>query len=112
MKTEKFTQILPENSISKEIQFEIINPIGVTDTEIMAPIPRLKDLKNKRIGLFWNSKARGDVALKKVETMLKDKFDGVEFTWFTTDNSTALAPMEITTLKELMNDAIISTTGD
>ena len=112
METEKFTQILPQNSISKEVQFEILNPIGVTDTEIMAPVPRLKDFKNKRIGLFWNSKARGNVALKKVETLLKERFEGVEFNWFTTDNSTALAPMEIAALKEQGHDAIISSTGD
>ena len=112
METEKLTPILARNSISKEVQFEILNPIGVTDTEIVASVSRLKDLNNKRIGLFWNSKARGDVALKKVETLLKEGFDGVEFTWFTTDNSTAIAPMEITALKEQMNDAIISTTGD
>ena len=112
MEETTFTQILSKDPTAKDVQLEIFNPIGVTDTEIIEPAPRLKDLHNKRVGLFWNSKARGDVALKTVEALLRERFDGIEFTWFSTDCSTALAPIEIETIEEQKNDAVISTTGD
>ena len=106
------TQILPKNAIPKPVQFEILNPIGVTDTEIMEPVPRLEDLKHKRIGLFWNLKARGDVALNTVKAALKERFEGIEFSWFAIENSIALDPEGLKTIREQRNDAIISTTGD
>ena len=112
MKESPLTQILPKGATSQEMQFEVCNPIGVTDTELMQSAPRLEALQNKRIGLFWNSKARGDVALKKVKELLGGRFNGIEFNWFRTDNSTALAPVEFKVIAEQKNDAVISTTGD
>jgi hypothetical protein len=112
MKKSSFVQILPVDAVSNDIQFEVCNPIGITDTDLMQPAPRLNALQNKRIGLFWNSKARGDVALRHAATLLAERFDGLEFTWFRTDNSTALAPVELEQIAEQKNDAIISTTGD
>ena len=112
MEKTNLTQILSSESIPKETQFQIRNPIGVTDTQMMQPAARLKDLHGKRIGLFWNSKARGDVALKTVQALLAERFSDLEFNWFTTDASTALAQKELQAVSEQQNDAIISTTGD
>jgi hypothetical protein len=35
MKKSNFTRILPKDSTVKDIQLEILNPIGATDTEMM-----------------------------------------------------------------------------
>ena len=111
MDTKGNTQFFERGSM-KGGELAVRNPIGVTEVEITQPATRIFDLSKKKIGLFWNSKARGDEALKKAEALLKEKFSGLEFSWFTTGNSTALAPKELKMLKEQNNDAIISTTGD
>ena len=96
----------------QEVTLAILNPVATTEITRVKPAERLRDLNNKRIGLFWNRKARGDVALRKVEAMLKQRFSGLEFTWFEKQTAIALVPEQIKTLKQLNNDAIISTTGD
>ena len=99
---------VPKNGIALTVR----NPIAVAEKEIEKPAARLADLSNKKIGLLWNSKARGDVALEQAEVLLKEKFSGLEFSWFKTGNSTALAPKELKILKAQKNDAFIATTGD
>ncbi len=96
----------------QEVTLAILNPVAITEIARVKPAERLRDLNNKRIGLLWNTKARGDVALRKVEEVLKQRFSGLEFTWFEKQISIALVPEQIKTLKQLNNDAIISTTGD
>ena len=59
---------------------------------------------------WW--KARGDVALRKIEAVLKKRFSGMEFTWFEMQTSIALVPHQIEFLKQAGNDAIISASGD
>ena len=105
------TRIL-KKSTTEDACLEIRNPIGMTDVEVVDAASRLPDLTRKKVGLFWNSKARGDVALMKAQDLLKERFYDMEFSWFRMNNSTALAPEEISILKDQHNDAIISTTGD
>ena len=106
MKKTNFTQILPQDSTVKEVQLEILNPIGVTDTEMMEPAHRLENLHNKKVGLFWNSKARGDVALKKVEELLQDYPSlMLEDIYACLDYAAALAEEQITPIDMLENTA-------
>lgn len=51
-------------------------PTSGTRTQI-APAPRLSSLDNRRIGLLWNHKARGDVALAAVGEEIQRRFSGV-----------------------------------
>jgi hypothetical protein len=95
-----------------EVTLAILNPIATTEIPGVKPAERLRDLNNKRIGLFWNRKARGDVALRKVEEVLKRRFSGIEFTWFEMQTSVEILPEQVRTLKQLNNDAIIGSTGD
>ncbi len=95
-----------------EVALAILNPVATTEIARVKPAERLRDLNNKRIGLFWNKKARGDVALRKVEAVLKQKFNQIQFTWFEKETGVALVPEQLKFLKHLGNDAIISTTGD
>jgi hypothetical protein len=54
---------------------EVRNPVANLDKGKKIPsAARLKSLENKTIALWWNGKARGDVALKKLGELLEKKF--------------------------------------
>ena len=66
---------VPENVI------EVMNPVANAETGKIAPAARLKSLQGKKIALWWNGKARGDVALRKVGQLLEENF-GVQTAFF------------------------------
>ena len=94
------------------VTLRVFNPVGFVQVDPVQPADRLTDLNNKRVGLYWNRKHRGDVALKAVEDLFGSRFTNVEFTWFERDCCSALQPNEIRIIKEAKNDLIVSTTGD
>jgi hypothetical protein len=96
----------------QEVTLAILNPVAMIEVAGVQPARRITDLTGKRIGLYWNRKARGDVALRKVEEVLTKRFTGLRFTWFETFINVPLSSSQIQTIKDLQNDAIISTTGD
>ncbi len=96
----------------QEVTLAVLNPVAMIETAGVKPAARMADLKNKRIGLYWNRKARGDVALKQVAAVLKERYPGLSFTWFETFINVPLSPAQISTLRELHNDGIISASGD
>ncbi len=53
----------------------VLNPVAVREFKPMLPAKRLKDLKNRKIGLYWNYKARGDIALSRVKELLSERFE-------------------------------------
>jgi hypothetical protein len=103
---------IPQEEQMGEATVAILNPIATAEIWGVQPAERITDLNNKRIGLVWNTKARGDVALRKIEAVLKKRFRGMEFTWLQMQTSISVVPEQIKTLKHLKNDAIISSTGD
>jgi hypothetical protein len=96
----------------QEVTLAIHNPVAMIEVAGVKPAERGINLNNKRIGLYWNRKARGDVALRTIEAVLKKRFRGMEFTWLQMQTSISVVPEQIKTLKHLKNDAIISSTGD
>lgn len=104
------------NTIEEEpmqtVTLKVLNPVATIEIEGVKTAERLANLNNKRIGLYWNRKARGDVALRKVAAVIRKRFTGVEFTWFEIENSIALVPEQLKSIEQLKNDAIISATGD
>lgn len=96
----------------QEVTLTIQNPVAMIEVAGVKPAKRLTDLNNKRFGLYWNRKARGDVALKKIEEVLKQRYSGLTFTWFETFINVPLSAAQLKTIADLHNDAIISTTGD
>jgi hypothetical protein len=94
------------------VTLAILNPVAMIEVAGVQPARRITDLTGKRIGLYWNRKARGDVALRRVEEALTKRFTGLRFTWFETFINVPLSSAQIQTIKDLQNDAIISTTGD
>ena len=97
---------------TEEVRLEVCNPVALREIQPVKPAARATDLNNKRIGFYWNSKPRGDVAFDKVEQLLKNRFPRAEFTRFRRECCTPLAQQEIQTIKKLENDVIIATSGD
>ncbi len=96
----------------QEVSLTIVNPVAQIEVAGVTPARRLTDLNNKRIGLFWNRKARGDVALRTIGEELKKRFRGIEITWFEMQTSVTIERHQIEALRKTHNDAIISATGD
>lgn len=61
---------------------EILNPVAETAKFNVKPAARISDLRGKTIGLYWNMKAGGDVALDAVEELLRKRIEGASFKRF------------------------------
>jgi hypothetical protein len=72
----------------------------------------LKDLKNKKIGLYWNHKARGNIALDRVRELLSQRFAGITFEWFETPVSVEAPKEWFQNVKQRGVDGIVASTGD
>ena len=113
MKGMDHTRSVSKKATANEATLSILNPIGVVEVQLEEPAPRLTDLDGKRIGLFWNTKMRGDLALRKVEELLKKRFVDIEFTWFQQKTyAEGLRPEEVEKIKGLRNQAMVGTSGD
>ncbi len=90
---------------------EILSPVADVQSTLFSPGKRLEDIAGKKIGLYWNSKIGGEVALAEIGEQLKSRFQKVAFTYFTAtdfnDNAAFLHD-----LRQNHYDAFISSTGD
>ena len=59
---------------ASENVIEVMNPVANAETGKIAPAARLKSLQGKTVALWWNGKAKGDVALRKVGQLLEESF--------------------------------------
>jgi len=57
----------------------IRNPIAETIEQTIEPARRPGDLDGKRIGLYWNMKGGGDVALAHAQTLLRERYPQARF---------------------------------
>jgi hypothetical protein len=55
------------------------NPVAESVVSRVTPSPRPSRLDGKRIGLYWNLKSGGDLALEHVERELGARYQGVHF---------------------------------
>jgi hypothetical protein len=63
---------------------EIVNPVALAQSDSSAaervePAPRRASLDGARIGLYWNGKPQGDVALAHTKIRLAEAYDDVTF---------------------------------
>ena len=91
---------------------KVLNPVGVLKFKPIPHAPRLADLKGKKIGLYWNHKARGNVALDRVKELLSARYPGMSFEWFETPVSVEASPEWFRHVKERGVDGIVASTGD
>jgi hypothetical protein len=71
--------------------------------------PRLEKLEGKTIGLLWNGKANGDVALKRTATLIQERVPDVEFRFYS--GSMPCSPTLLAQVAEEC-DAAIACTAD
>jgi hypothetical protein len=58
-------------------RLEILNPVAEVVAHSVPPAPRLAGLEGKRIGLYWNMKSGGDMALERTQELLEARVPGV-----------------------------------
>ena len=90
----------------------VSNPVGILRFKPIPHAPRLKDLKNKKIGLYWNHKARGNIALDRVRELLSEKYEGMSFEWFETPVSVEASREWFENIKKRGVDGLVASTGD
>jgi hypothetical protein len=95
-----------------QFALRVVNPVGVLKFNPIPHAKRLKDLKNKKIGLYWNHKARGDVALERVKELLSERYQGMTFEWFETPVSVEASKEWFGQVKKSNVDGIVAATGD
>ncbi len=91
---------------------EILNPTAVLRYSPMPPAKRLPDLKNQKIGLYWNHKARGNIALERVKELLTGRYAGMTFEWFETPISMEASKEWFENVKKKGVEGVVASTGD
>jgi hypothetical protein len=90
----------------------VLNPVGVLRFKPIPYASRLKDLRNKKIGLYWNRKARGNIALDRVRELLSERYEGVTFEWFERSHMLEAPKEWFENIKNKGVDALVASTGD
>ena len=65
------------------MKLQVLNPVAQKLEEQAALAPRLSTLAGKLIGLYWNYKGGGDVALKRADELLKARYPGLTTKMYT-----------------------------
>ncbi|MFQ6029407.1 MAG: hypothetical protein ACE5Q6_18170 [Dehalococcoidia bacterium] len=95
-------------------KLQVLNPQAATAIPSEALATRVSDLAGKTIGLYWNMKAGGDVALEETAHLLGEGFPGTKFRSFV---GSVGATMRHATAEDAERvarecDAVVGTTGD
>ena len=64
---------------------EILNPVAEIVQTTIPPAPRLDTLEGKTIGLYWNLKANGNIALAAMAEELSRRHPGIKFRNYAAD---------------------------
>ena len=65
----------PASPAQGAVTLEVLNPRGeIMLPPTLAPAPRVADLAGKKIGIYWNHKAGGNLFLDVIEKLLKEKY--------------------------------------
>lgn len=98
-------------------RLEVVNPrSALPPKKTVLASQALTTLRGKKIGLWWNEKVNGDVALKTLRTVLAKKYPDMQFVEFRhagfmraghTQEARVFASLE-----EAKVDAVVATTAD
>lgn len=56
---------------AQNVSMTIVNPVAKVESKTITPAASLTSLEGKKIALWWNGKAKGDIALKTIAARLK-----------------------------------------
>ena len=69
-------------------QLEVFNPVAEIrgDLQSQGVSPRLRNLDGRTLGLLWSGTTNGDVALRRVEKHLRERFPTAQTRFFKGDH--------------------------
>ena len=93
---------------------QVLNPVSRRVEEALANAPRLKNLDGKRIGLYWNHKPGGDLALQRTRDLLESRFPGLQATTYVGSIGGAYHQVTKDDVKRMAKEcvAVVGTTAD
>ncbi len=96
------------------VELKILNPQATTAITPVSFASRLSDLSGRTIGLFWNMKAGGDVALEQTARLLADRFPKSEFRYYAGSVGAIMRHATPEDIERMARecDAVVGTTGD
>lgn len=100
-------------------QLEIVNPVAEAKadrsaTDRFQEAPRPKSLEGKAIGLYWNAKSGGSVALARTREHLSRLYPNTRFKDFYGDQGTFMRRASTSQVEQKARevDAMVGTTAD
>lgn len=103
------TQIAPGH-----LEWELLIPEASSRIVKGRLAARLDTLEGKRIGLFWNTKPNGDVYLRRIGELIKERFNNVKIIEFMPGKADSARAANTDALKEASSqcDLVLFSTGD
>ncbi len=90
----------------------VLNPVVSRKFRPVPPAGRLADLSNRKIGLYWNYKKNGDVALKRVKELLSERYEGMRFEWLETGPVNEATEEWFENVRQRKIEGVVAATGD
>ena len=96
------------------VELKIINPQAKTAVTPVGLASRVSGLSGHTVGLYWNMKAGGDVALEQTARILGERFPGIEFRHYTGSVGAMMRHATSEDAERMARecDAVVGTTGD
>ncbi len=96
------------------MRLEVLNPQAQTIEQTVKPANRPIDLRDKRIGLYWNLKSGGDHALTRAAELLSQRFPGAAFRRYWGEVGSLFRMATAADVERIAAecDAVIGTTSD
>ncbi len=96
------------------VKLQILNPQASTAVTPASLASRVYDLSGKTIGLYWNMKAGGDVALEQTERILGQRFPDAKFNSYVGSVGASMRHATAEDAERVARecDAVVGTTAD
>lgn len=95
-------------------ELEVLNPVALPVRNDVTAASREPDLAGRRIGLYWNIKAGGDVALAHAKELLASRYEGATFVDLMGSVGVTMRHLTQEDAERVADecDAVVGTTGD
>ena len=92
----------------------VMNPVARRVAISVQPAGRVSELNGARIGLYWNLKPGGDIALQRIEEFLGARYPEARFAYFQGDVGASMRHNTPAATDRLARecDAVVATTSD
>ena len=87
----------------------VLNPVAEAAVVHGEPAARPASLDGKALGIWWNTKRGGEIALKRIAEHLQHKYQGLRVEWFSEHYP---ASAETVSACAERSDIVVGATGD